>query len=79
MVLDEKKIKREAKQILDKFASVLSKVESEKIELGVDRDDFERIGKDGDGKRCEGFKKVILENAPEHDDDFIVVERGSWK
>jgi len=77
MVLDEKKIKREAKQILDKFASALSKVDSEKIELGVNRDDFERA--EGDGEKCEGFKKTILENAPEHDDDFIVVERGSWK
>ena len=78
--MDEKKIKREAKQILDKFASALSKVEKEHdVELGVDREDFERSEGDGDKERCEGFKKTILENAPEHDDDFIVVERGSWK
>ena len=81
MVLDEKKIKREAKQILDKFASALSKVDKEAkgIELGVDREDFERTEGDGDEGRCEGFKKQMLENAPEHDDDFIVVEKGSWK
>jgi len=84
MVLDKKKIEKEAKQILDKFASALSKVDSEKIEFGVDREEFER--KEGVGikqsKDCYGensFKKNFLKNAPEHDEDHIIVERGSWK
>ena len=85
--MDEKKIKREAKQILDKFANALAKVDSmeTKVSLtshpsldGVDREDFER--KEGEGKESEkGFKKRFLENAPEHDEDFIIAERGKWK
>tara|TARA_Y100000310_G_C20646772_1_gene797099 strand:- start:1710 stop:1958 length:249 start_codon:yes stop_codon:yes gene_type:complete len=80
MVLDEKKIQQEAKQILDKFASALAKVEKEGVgESFVDRDEFERI--EGSSKGCddENFKKKILENAPESDNDFIIVEKGGWK
>ena len=76
--MDEKKIKRQAKQILDKFANALAKVDSEKIGIGVDRKEFER--KEGDGKKsAEGFKKRFLKNAPQHNDDFIIAEKGGWK
>ncbi len=76
--MDEKKIKRQAKQILDKFASALAKVDSEKVEIGVDREEFER--KEGEGKKCDfEFKKRFLKNAPEHNDDFIITEKGGWK
>jgi len=77
MTLDRKKIKKEAKQILDKFAKALAKVDSEKIEFGVDRKDFER--KEGEGEICKDFKEKLLGNALNHDDDFIIVERGGWK
>ena len=83
----ESQIKKQAKQILDKFAKALAKVDrmETKVSLtshpslkGVDREEFER--KESDGKECEkGFKKRFLKNAPEHDDDFIIAERGKWK
>ena len=77
--MDEKKIKREAKQILDKFANALAKVEKEaKEDFYVDREEFER--EEGEGEKSDsGFKKRFLENAPEHDDDFIIGERRKWK
>ena len=80
--MDEKKqkeIKKQAKQILDKFASALSKVEKKgEEEIGVDRDEFERV--EGDVVGCDsGFKERFLKNAPEHDDDFVLAERGNWK
>jgi len=76
--MDNDRIKKEAKQILDKFAKALAKVDSEKVEIGVDRDEFER--KEGEGEECEkDFKQKMLENAPNHDDDFVIAERGSWK
>ena len=78
-MINKEKIKKEAKQILDKFASALAKVDSEKIEIGVDRDEFERKEGSGDGCLDKDFKKNFLKNAPEHDDDFILTERGSWK
>tara|TARA_Y100000034_G_C6908659_1_gene422556 strand:+ start:5000 stop:5236 length:237 start_codon:yes stop_codon:yes gene_type:complete len=78
MVLNEEEIRKGAKQILDKFASALEKVDSEKIELGVDREEFERV--EGGGVKCDSdFKKKILQNAPESADDFIIVEKGDWK
>ena len=77
--MDKEKIEKQAKQILDKFASSLEKVEKDiKEESYVDREEFERV--EGEGDECEeGFKQKILENAPEHDDDFILVEKGAWK
>jgi len=72
------KIRQEAKQILDKFAKALEKVETKEENFYVDRDEFER--EEGSGNGCEkGFKKKILNNAPESDDDFIIAEKGSWK
>lgn len=77
--MDKNQIRRQAKQILDKFANALAKVKTEgKEDFYVDREEFER--KEGEGKECEkGFKKRFLENAPQHDDDFIIAERGGWK
>jgi len=76
--MNENKIRKQAKQILDKFANALAKTDSEKIEIGVDREEFER--REGEGKKsAEGFKKRFLANAPKHNDDFIIAERGSWK
>jgi len=56
---------------------------SEKIEKYgdgsyVDREEFERV--EGDGKNFEEmFKKRMLENAPNSDDDFVIAETGGWK
>ena len=75
--MDENKIKEEAKKILDKFAKTLEKVDSENLEIGVNRDQFERE----EGGKCDnkGFKEKILQNAPNKDEDFIIAERGNWK
>lgn len=76
------KIEKQAKEILDKFAKALEKVEkgkedSEK-ESYVEREEFERD--ENNGNCCEdGFKQKILENSPNHDEDFIIAEKGSWK
>jgi len=78
MVLDEQKIEQEAKEILDKFAEALKSVDKVDVDSYVDRDEFERV--EGEGKESiVGFKERVLQNAPEHDDDFILVEKGSWK
>jgi predicted Asp-tRNA(Asn)/Glu-tRNA(Gln) amidotransferase subunit C len=79
--VDKAKVEKEAREILDKFASALEKVEKEKgieAESYVDREEFER--EEDDGTCCDsGFKKRIFENAPKHDEDFIIGEKGSWK
>jgi predicted Asp-tRNA(Asn)/Glu-tRNA(Gln) amidotransferase subunit C len=81
MVVDKAKVEKQAKEILEKFAKALEEVEKdtkEDVASYVDRDDFERIEKDGED--CDkDFKKLILNNAPSHDDDFIIGETGGWK
>jgi len=78
-MVDGEKVEKQAKELLDKFAEALSSVEKEsKEDSYVDRDDFERV--EGEGNECgDGFKEKIFANAPEHDDDFILVEKGDWK
>ena len=77
--MDESSIKEKAKHILDKFAKALEKVEKEHEEDSyVDREEFERT--EGEGKNSsKGFKERMLSNAPKHDGDFIIGERGEWK
>jgi len=87
MAINKELIEKQAKEILDKFAIALEKVENEKgeTESYVDREVFERkeniSRKQSDN--CYGensdFKKRILENAPNHNDDFIIGETGGWK
>lgn len=83
---DKNEIEKQAKQILDKFAKALEKVEKEKStedEAYVDRPEFEREeSKKESKKECEinkDFKQNMLNNAPKSDDDFIITEKGNWK
>jgi hypothetical protein len=96
MAIDKTKIEKQAKEILDKFAKALEKVElvspsKDKETIFVDRDEFEREEnsisseaktsenfKDA-AKADNNFKKRILDNALDKDDDFIIAEKGSWK
>ena len=80
--IDKLKIEKEAKEILDKFALALEKVEGEhkeEIESYIDREEFERTEEKNENNCDPGFKKRMLENAPSHDNDFIIAEKGSWK
>jgi hypothetical protein len=72
-------IENQAKHILDKFAKALEKVESESSNEGfVEREKFERIEKEGYESDLD-FKKLILDNAPSKNSDFIIAEKGGWK
>ena len=76
--MDENKIRKQAKQILDKFARALDKVKDKDVDSYIDGGEFER--KEGPGKESvEGFKQRFLKNAPEYNDDFIIAEKGDWK
>ena len=92
MNVNKELIEKQAKEILDKFASALEKVEKENdTESYADREEFERSEKAGsDFKKSKnskdaactdnkGFKQRILDNAPDKDDDFIIAEKGGWK
>ena len=79
MPLEEKEVlelKKETKKLLDKFSLALSKIKSEK-EWNVERKEDRR--KEGGGEGCDkDFRKIMLNNAPQHDEDFIIAEKKSW-
>ena len=71
-----KHLEEETKKLLDKFSKALDSVKSEK-ESNVERDNDRRVEKDG--KMCdETFRKIMLENAPQKDNDFVIGEKKSW-
>ena len=73
---DIKMLEEETKKLLDKFSKALDKVKSAE-EWNVERDSDRRAEKEG--KACdETFRKIMLENAPQHDNDFIIAEKKSW-
>jgi aspartyl-tRNA(Asn)/glutamyl-tRNA(Gln) amidotransferase subunit C len=78
MKLDENKIKEESLKLLNKFASALEKAGFKEIDTFADREDFERGERNGENYDKK-FKKRILENAPNSDENFIIAEKGSWK
>lgn len=71
-----KKIEEETKKLLDKFSKALDSVKSAD-EWNVERESNRR--KEKEGKSCDNdFRKIMLENAPRHDEDFIIAEKKSW-
>lgn len=72
----EKEIAREAKEILDKFAKALEKVETK--ESFVEREESFRKEQEGSLPN-EEFRKIFFENAPEVTNDCIQAEKGKWK
>lgn len=73
---EKEQIKKEAKQILDKFSKALEKVGNE-AEANVERDSDRR--KEGIGSQSNPeFRRIIFENAPRHDEDFIIAEKKTW-
>jgi Asp-tRNA(Asn)/Glu-tRNA(Gln) amidotransferase C subunit len=73
---ERQKLEEETKKLLDKFSKSLDKVKSSG-EWNVEREEDRRAEKEG--KACdETFRKIMLENAPRHDDDFIIGEKKTW-
>jgi len=72
-----KKLEEETKKLLDKFSKALASVKSEGKEWNVERELDRR--KEKEGKECNPtFRKIFLENAPQHDDEFIIAEKKTW-
>ncbi len=73
---EKEEIRKDAKRLLNEFASKLSKV-------GASEGHFEN----GDGFREEGdgwdtdseFRDLMFLNAPFVEGDFVVAEKGRWK
>jgi len=74
--MDEGKIKKQAKKIMDEFISALNKVPKIKEEFGQERGQFTR--KSAKSEYGIEFKKRILKNAPKVKDEQIIMEKKSW-
>jgi len=75
--MQESKIQKEAREVLDKFAMSLAKVKAPEKELKRDVGGF-REEREG-GKADEDFRKLLFENAPHTKGDFIISEKKTWQ
>ncbi len=73
--MNQEEIKKQAKEIIDKFARALEKVKVE--EARVERDEDRRVEREG--VSCDNdFRKIMFENAPEKENECIKAEKGGW-
>ena len=78
--MDEKEreaIGKQARELLEKFGKALEsvKLKEKKKERKVGGFREEKIAKTGDVS----FRKIMFENAPEKNDDFILGEKKRWE
>jgi aspartyl-tRNA(Asn)/glutamyl-tRNA(Gln) amidotransferase subunit C len=74
-MLNQEEIKKQAKKIIDDFASSLEGIKTE--DVFVERQEDRREEQQAE-KPNEDFRKRMLKNAPKKDDDCVVAEKGSW-
>ena len=74
---ERKEIQEQAKKIMDSFSKKLEKVADKiKKEPLIEREECERA--EGKGNACYIDRKIMLKNAPNSNEDFIIAERGKW-
>lgn len=72
---DKEEIKKQVNSILDSFSKKLSEIDEKEEESFVERDASERV----EGENPEEIsRKIMFENAPEKNDDFIIAEKKKW-
>lgn len=71
-------IKKEAKQIMDRFAKTLARVEKEiKLEGFVRRK--KQLREETEAKTNSEFRKRFLDNVPNKEGNWVKAEKGKWK
>ncbi len=74
---EKQEIKEQAKSILDSFSKKLSRIDKKMEEPVIERAEGEReeieVVEGG-----EEFRKIIFENAPNKNKDFIIAEKKGW-
>jgi len=74
---EKESIKEQAKSIMDSFSKKLSSIKAGAEEPIIEREECERI--EGEGRGLDMDKKIMFENAPKKNKDFIIAEKKSWK
>ena len=76
MALNQKEIKKQAKEIIDNFVKALEKIKIE--ESAVEREYTTR--KEGEGQETDpSFRKIFFENDPSIKNEFIKAEKKGWE
>jgi hypothetical protein len=73
---EKEEIRKNAKNLLDEFSLKINEIKF-KEEKEDSRENL-RIENSG-WKTDENFREIMAENAPEFEDNLIIVERGGWK
>lgn len=72
---EKKKIRKDAKKIIDSFAKKLEKVKGKLDEYHLESEESER--KEGGNPR-DFSKDIMFDNAPKKNKGFIIGEKGEW-
>jgi|TARA_Y100000310_G_scaffold255184_1_gene262473 hypothetical protein len=74
---EKKEIKKEAKNMMDSFSKKLSRIDKKIEESLIERENGER--EEGElYEESNEFKKIMFENAPNKNKDFIIAEKKKW-
>jgi Asp-tRNA(Asn)/Glu-tRNA(Gln) amidotransferase C subunit len=73
--IDEEKIKRQAKEIMDDFVRSLDKIGGIKEAFGAERKVSVRTPKKSE---FSDFKERALKNAPKRKGNYFVMEKKNW-
>ncbi|MEK6906233.1 MAG: hypothetical protein AABW81_01285 [Nanoarchaeota archaeon] len=73
---EKQDIKKQANSILEDFSKKLSKIDKKISETVIERDSCTR--EEGTGKPDEIDKKIMFDNAPNKNKDFIIAEKKKW-
>ncbi len=74
--MDQERIKKQAKMLMDEFMAALESAGDVKEEAGIEREESTR--KAAKCELTEGFPERMLQNAPSKKDRFIVAEKKKW-
>jgi len=75
-MVDEEKIKAQAKKIMDVFMQTMQSVSGIESTFGVEREEQTRKAK---SEGCDpGFRQRMLDNAPRTKDGCVLAEKKHW-
>ncbi|HTZ42046.1 MAG TPA: hypothetical protein VMC07_02460 [Candidatus Omnitrophota bacterium] len=75
---EKEQIRMQAKKMTDSFSEKLSRVKTPDAEPVIKKKSYER--EQGNGEECDSdFRKIMFENAPKKEKDFILAEKKKWE
>lgn len=74
----QEQAQQDAKKILTSFGKQLAKVKLPKVKEGKVTENS-GMRKEGMGKKADAvFRQRMFQNAPKHDDEYLLVEKKEW-